>query len=256
MSFPEETAMIGTLAHQVLEDAFTSGSIPEPSSAATTAARQFAVRVPEIASALLLPENRTEYEDILKRVSDAAADVARRFTEAGFIRLECEEWIKTSLDGIPVHGRADVVAFDVDDNPHIIDFKYSYNSNFYKDKIKKGRDVQLITYAHMLGERQSPVAYYLVPKREMLTNSPAFAVDTIESTSGDEGWTRVRKGVSTALGRIRKGEVAAQGLFSTDELKQREAECEQNGEVYLDPPCGFCDFKALCGLNVEGDSDE
>ena len=257
MRFPEESAMIGTLAHQVLEDVFSTGAIPDPKTAADTAAKRFAIRAPEMAAELLLPENRSEYAGMRERLAEAAADVARRFADAGFVRLACEEWISTKLDDIPVNGRADVIAYDADDNPHIIDFKYSFSSNFYRDKIKKGRDVQLITYARMLGERPRPVAYYLVPKREMLTNSSAFAVETIQSTaSGDDGWQRVRKGVAAALGAIRNGEVTAAGLFSKDELKEREKACEADGGIYLDPPCRFCDFKALCGLNAKGDDDE
>jgi hypothetical protein len=50
----------------------------------------------------------------------------------------------------------------------------------------------------MLGERHTPVAYYLIPKREFVTNSPAFSVDVIDSSvTGEEGWNRVRKSVSS-----------------------------------------------------------
>lgn len=272
MSFPEEAAMIGTLAHQVLEDLLTLKevpvkdssvdsaekrfAIPDPDDAIKLAGQRFDIRVPEMAADLLLPENAADYEGIRKRVMDAAGDVSRRFTNAGFVSVTCEEWIRTELNGIPVNGRADVIAYDKNNKAHIIDFKYSYGSNFYREKISKGRDVQLIIYSRMLGEQESPVAYYLVPKREMLTNSPVFAVDVVESKSGiGEGWGRVSQSVGSALSLIRKGEVVAQGLYSEEELKQREAECDQKGDIYLDPPCRFCDFAALCGLNAESDGE-
>ncbi len=271
MSFPEELAMIGTLAHQVLEDVLTRPenqlastpsteaekryAIPKSSDASATAAIQFEIRVPEMAAELLLPENMSEYESIKKRVIDAAEDFCRRLADAGFQSVSCEEWIHTSLDGIPVNGRADVIAYDADDKAHIIDFKYSY-SNFYREKIKKGRDVQLITYSRMLGKEQSPVAYYMVPKRELVTNSPVFKVETVEAdTSNADGWARVRKTVSSSLQQIRKGQVIAQGLLSDDDLKDREDEIDENGKIYLSPPCRFCDFMALCGVNA-GDSAE
>lgn len=272
MAFPEESAMIGTLAHQVLEDVLTAESmalpagsdqeskrkfaIPTPEQAAELARAQYALRVPQMAADLLLPENRAEYADMMGRMVAAAADVVRRLHEAGFVSVSCEEWIHTQLDGIPVNGRADVIAYDAQGKPHIIDFKYSYSINFYRDKIKKGRDVQLITYARMLGEKQTPVGYYLVPKREMLTNSPAFNADVVDvETPVVDGWDSVRRSVSSVLSQIRRGDVPAFGMLDKETLKQRESECAEMDEIYLDPPCKFCDFKALCGLNMAGEDD-
>ncbi len=272
MAFPEESAMIGTLAHQVLEDVLTSESmampaeangdgkkrfaIPTPEQAADLAREQYAKRVPQMAADLLLPENRAEYADMSGRMVAAAGDVVRRLHEAGFVSVTCEEWIHTRLDGIPVNGRADVIAWDQHGKPHIIDFKYSYSSNFYREKIRKGRDVQLITYARMLGEKQTPVGYYLVPRREMLTNSPAFHTDVVEVDNPvADGWDSVRRSVSSALSQMRKGEVPAYGMLSEEELKERESECAEKDEIYLEPPCKFCDFQALCGMNMAEEND-
>ncbi len=255
MCVPDRRTMIGLLAHQVLEDVFASGSVPGPEEAANSAQESYQRRVPEMAADLLLPENRSDYAETHARIAEAAADVARRFADAGFVRLECETWIRTTLDGIPVHSRADVIAFDAEGRPHVIDFKYSY-SNFYRKKIEKGRDVQLITYARMLGKRQSPVAYYLIPKREMVTMFPTFAADVVETdVSIEDGWQRVRKSAASALAQIRSGEVLAAGMLDEAERKAREDACEQNGEVYLEAPCDFCDFSTLCGLNAEGNKD-
>jgi len=257
MGFSRDSAMIGTLAHQVLEDVFSAGTIPDPDDARIAANTSYVRRVPEMAADLLLPENSAKYEDIRKRVSDAAEDIVRRFDQAGFDRVVCEQWIKTKLDGVPVNGRADVIAYNAENKPHIIDFKYSYGSNYYKGKIKHGRDVQLVTYARMLGSTPSPVAYYLIPRREMITMFPAFGADTVESEiTMTDGWNRVRKTYSSAMGDIRNGKVVASGLFSKDESKQLEEEREADGEIYIEPPCRFCDFASLCGLNAGGEAHE
>jgi ATP-dependent helicase/nuclease subunit B len=268
MKFPEQTAMIGTLAHQVLEDVLTASenissentsadtvkrfAIPNPDNASYKAVQQFEVRVPQMAAELMLPENMSEYESLKRRIADAAADICRLMINAGFVSVSCEEWIHTRLNNIQVNGRADVIAYNAEGRPHIIDFKYSYANNFYRDKIIKGCDVQLIVYSRMLGEENSPVAYYLVPKRMMLTNSSKFRVDVVdtESVSGN-GWMRVQKSVGSALTEIRNGKVIAQGLLDEEALKARETEYDQVDKIYLDPPCRFCDYQALCGLNAD-----
>jgi len=256
MGFPRDSAMIGTLAHQVLEDLFAPGSIPAPNDAEQRADELYRGRVPEMAADLLLPENRAEYEDIRERVVSAARDIAIRFEHAGFSKLECEKWIKTTLDGIPVYGRADVIAYKGENEPHIIDFKYSYGSNYYKKKIQQGEDVQLITYARMLGDQPSPVAYYLIPRREMITIFPAFGTDTVESdTTIVDGWERVRKSYAARMGEIRNGELLAAGLLDERQQKQLSEARRNNGEIHLDPPCKFCDFTSLCGLNEGGQNE-
>ena len=250
MNIQNDGALIGTLAHQVLEDIFAQGSIPEPDDASAQAAISFDKRMPEMAAELLLPENSVERANIRARVISAASDLARRFDAAGFTRLTCEEWIHTTLDGIKVNGRADVIAYDGNNEPHVIDFKYSYARNYYQDKIAKGRDIQLITYSRMIDNKPKPVAYYLIPLGRMITAFPAFGAETVEiGESLDEGWEKVRKTCSSELQQLRKGEALASGLV--DE-KVREAERGELGLIHESPPCRFCDYASLCGLNALG----
>ncbi len=256
MSFPEDGAMVGTLAHQVLEDVFKPQPAPSEAEAKSRAAASFDKRLPEMAAELMAPEKLADRNDIRDRVISAAADLARLFSDAGFERFDCERWIETKLDGIPVKGRADVIAYKEGDEAAIIDFKYS-SSSFYRKKIEEGTDVQLITYARMLGKRQTPVGYYLVPKREMVTVFPDFGVPTVETqVSVADGWNRVRKTYATAIEAIREGKVLAAGLLDEEELKALASECRERGEIFLDPPCRFCELGGLCGLNAGGDTDE
>jgi len=255
MGFPRASAMVGTLVHQVLEDVFAAASIPTPEEAARKAADSYAARVPAQAAELLLPENCAEYEEIRDRVAHAAQDLAERLALAGFERMECEQRLKTRLDGIPVTGRADAIAYK-GDRPHIIDFKDSYSLNHYRDKIEKGKDVQLIAYARMLGDRPSPVAYYLIPRREFVTIFPEFGGETVEaSTTLAEGWERVRRTYGARMRELRDGTALAAGVLNEDEIKELTEAREQAGEIHLDAPCAFCDFAALCGLHAGGASD-
>ncbi len=253
MVFPEGDAMTGLLAHKVLEDVFSQSPAPTEEEARARARESVDRRISEMAAELLLPEHKAEINDIRKRIEDAAADLTRLFAEAGFVRFKCEEWIRTELDGIPVNGRADMIAFMHDreggGGAHIIDFKYSF-SNYYRNKIEEGADVQLIAYARMLGEPQTPVAYYLAPKREMVTVFPSFGAPTV--TPGvpvHEGWERVRKTFATMMQGIRAGRIMAAGVLDEDARKELADERRERGEIWLDPPCDFCDFGALCGRN-------
>jgi len=207
-----------------------------------------------MAAELLLPENRAECAGIRERVASAARDLVHRFHDAGFVRLECEEWIHTRLDGIKVNGRADVIAYNEAGEAHVIDFKYSHAMNYYRNKIAKGSDIQLITYARMIDGKPKPVAYYLIPKQGMVTAFPAFGADTVEiNESLDEGWNRLRKTYSHELKQLRQGEAVATGLV--DE-KEREERCKEQGLIYESPPCNFCDYTALCGLNRDRAEEE
>lgn len=256
MSFPEDGTMIGTLVHQVLEDVFRRQPAPSESEARKRAATSFEKRLPEMAAELMALEKRTDCHDVRARIIEAAADLAQLFSDAGFERFECERWIKTTLDGIPVNGRADVIAYKAKGQAAIIDFKYS-SSSFYRKKIEAGADVQLITYARMLGETQTPVAYYLVPKRELVTMFPDFGVPTVESqVSVTDGWNRVRRTYASAIKAIRDGELMAAGLLDEEEREALGAECGEKGEIFLEPPCRFCELGALCGLNAGGMSNE
>lgn len=250
MNIQNDSALIGTLAHQVLEDVFAQGSIPEPDDASAQAEISFDKRMPEMAAELLLPENSVERANIRARVMSAASDLACRFDAAGFTRLTCEEWIHTTLDGIKVNGRADVIAYAGNNEPHVIDFKYSYARNYYEGKIAKGRDIQLITYSRMIDNKPKPVAYYLIPLGRMITAFPAFRAETVEiGESLNEGWNRVRKTCSSELQQLRKGEALASGLVDEEE---REAERGKHGLIHESPPCRFCDYASLCGLNALG----
>jgi RecB family exonuclease len=252
LSFSNDSTMIGTLAHQVLEDVFRTEPVPSEDEARKRAIESFDARLPEMAADLLTPERLADRNDIRARIIEAASDLSRIFKEAGFGRFECERRVETQLDGISVNGQADVIAYDGGGQGHIIDYKYSFSS-YYRKKIEQGTDVQLITYARMLGKKQTPVAYYLVPKREMVTMFPDFGVPTVKTeVSVEEGWNRVRKTYGSALKSIREGDVLATGLLEKEACKKLESEKRKEGEIYLDPPCRFCDFGALCGLNVGG----
>jgi len=51
------------------------------------------------------------------------------------------------------------------------------------------------------------------------------------------------------LQQLRKGEALASGLV--DE-KEREAGRGEQGLIHESPPCRFCDYASLCGLNALG----
>jgi len=169
--------------------------------------------------------------------------------------------VHTLLDGIEVKGRADVIAYNKRREAHIIDFKYSYAQNYYQGKIEKGRDIQLITYSRMIDNSAKPVAYYLIPLKQMVTAFSEFGAETVEigkkddagevSTTLDEGWSKLCKTYTEELQQLRAGNALASGLIDEEELKKREEERDAKGMIHESPPCRFCDYGSLCGVNRE-----
>jgi len=76
----------------------------------------------------------------------------------------------------------------------------------------------------------------------------------------DETFARAVRGRARIAAEIAQGRVAATGvrereLQSQDSLsdgkltKQMRDEAAARGELYVSPPCGFCEFGAVCGMN-------
>ncbi|MDX8414476.1 MAG: PD-(D/E)XK nuclease family protein, partial [Mariprofundales bacterium] len=250
MTIDSGSTMIGTLAHQVLEDVFAQGVVPDPDAASRAAELSFDRRVQEMAAELLLPEQLVERDKVRSKVVMAAGDLAVRFKQASFTRLVCEQWIHTTLAGITVNGRADVIAYNDSDVPLVIDFKYSFARNYYENKIREGRDIQLITYSRMIDNKPRPVAYYLIPIERMVTVFPEFAADTVEMEDAiDEGWQRIEVSFGVAMTELRAGRALASGLVDETELEEAR---KVQGVMYESPPCRFCDYSVLCGKNGGG----
>ncbi len=243
---PSGNLLIGTLAHKVLEELFRQRPRWDPDEAASSADELFDRYVPELACELLLPENDLARRRAQWLVKASAADLAVRLSALDIHTVSPEQWLETRLDDIPLRGRADLIATGKDGHDLIIDFKFSWRLGHYQESIEQGTDIQLIAYARMLDPvKLTPVAYYLIPRRELVTIFGEFGVQVCKSENDlDSAWTRLHDSWRLSRERLRAGRVTVAGL---DDPTPAEDDAPGN-LIRLDPPCDYCPHINLCGL--------
>ncbi|MCU7910164.1 MAG: PD-(D/E)XK nuclease family protein [Candidatus Thiodiazotropha sp. (ex Lucinoma aequizonata)] len=149
---PEEAnvMLLGTLAHQVFEELFQRGQPPPEREEITE-------RV-----SVLLDDAIQQYSPFLRA---AQWQVERCHLAAGITKaalawrevvqtlgaeiLGSEEWLEGKLDGIPIHGQADVLLSLSDNRLLVVDYKRS-SANSRRPRMQKGYDSQASLYRTML----------------------------------------------------------------------------------------------------------
>lgn len=132
---------------------------------------------------LLLKENEVEYKNfryLLKRSIETLIVIMRK---KGLTPVGCELKFEKPLDEIgDFDARIDMILKDRNGETVIFDFKWS-DSDFYGNKIKEGKSIQLELYRKVLeqeGKTVSAVGYYLMPKCQLQTS----AYDTLKDEEG------------------------------------------------------------------------
>ena len=86
----------------------------------------------------------------------------------------------------------------------------------------------------------------MLAQGELLTANDRFhAHHTLESPSDVKAiWQRGSQTWLHLLDQAKQGAVEVSGLVDEEDLK---ADREEQGLMYIQPPCHFCDFGILCG---------
>ena len=99
----------------------------------------------------------------------------------------------------------------------------------------------------------------MLAQGELLTDSPLFGLDALPAErNAQEIWKLGSKTWKQRLLELQGGRMKATGMLEHElEISglsrekasaQVKAQCNQENLLYQRPPCGFCDFGALCGL--------
>ena len=281
---PTGNTMLGTFCHRIVEQIYTeAGGHIAPDEAERRAAELFDDGVEAMASELLLPGREIE----LRRARSMIAIAVRRLAEAlertGLTVEATEEFLEVRLNGGPLNGAtlrgpADIIARDRTGHPFVIDLKWSGSSRYRREEIEHGEALQLAVYTWMLRRRDADgpghagdtgaagdagSAYFMLVQGELLSASPLLKGEALESEfDAHDVFERALKGCEERIRQMNDGLLEATGVtealrLEEEGLKQDKladalrGEHRERGVLYRRPPCRFCDYGRLCGLESD-----
>ncbi len=227
LALPTGAPMIGTLAHKVVETIIKVDKESEADKAAELAGKHFDELVPQMAAELGVPDRKVERDDYRRTLMESVKDLWGAVKRRGLRFVEAEKVLdrKGAFRGIDFTGRADIVLEDANGKPYVVDLKWSSGTH-YIEAADNGRSIQLATYAWAIDPIDMAVAsaYYMFPKKIFYDN-PQDDKDV---------WRKIERDYGRTMDEMKRGE-----------LHRGYAEGET--ELGLEPRCGFCSFKSLCG---------
>ncbi len=142
--------LLGTLAHQVFEELFQRGHPPperEEITERVSVLLDDAIR--QHGPFLRAAQWQVERRHLAAGITKAALAWREVVQTLGAEILGSEEWLEGKLDGIPIHGQADVLLGLSDNRLLVVDYKRS-SANSRRPRMQKGYDSQASLYRTML----------------------------------------------------------------------------------------------------------
>lgn len=166
----------GLVAHSFIESLVESVSgLPEPERISTMSQlldQEYDTRLEKAVNStglsLLLKENEVEYNNLHFQLRRSIEVLITIMQKQQLVPIGCEIKYEEPLGDVinEFNARIDMELKDKQGHSIIFDFKWSY-SNYYGNKIKDGKAIQLELYRKELeqqGKNVSAVGYYLLPK--------------------------------------------------------------------------------------------
>ncbi|MCK4268597.1 MAG: PD-(D/E)XK nuclease family protein, partial [Actinomycetia bacterium] len=267
-SVPTGNQMIGSLCHRIIEKLYEEPVKQwTPDEAEARALELYDSLVVSMASELLLDGAELENKRTRAAIGHAVKALVGRIVNLGLVVEKSEEDLKGELDGIRFTGPADLLLRDSQGNPFILDLKWSGSSSYRKGEIKDGLALQLATYAWMMKGADSDSwahgGYFMLAQGELLSDS-SLCDDALDSKcSLEEIWEKATRSWNQQFKTLKNGRLDAGGmreflLRKEEGLSNNKAraimqdECDDQGLLYQQPSCKFCDFCVLCGIGGGG----
>ena len=221
--------LLGTLTHQVFEELFqASCPIPDRQEVSLQIEPLLDLAIRRHAPFLRAAQWQVERKHLASSISKAALAWREVLVSLGAEILGTEEWLEGSLDGIPIHGQADILLGLPGGRLLVVDYKRS-SANSRRPRMQKGYDSQASLYRTMLqtgGPRSQDNAQLLDRLRAgdatsivyFMTNDQTSLSDALVVESGAiSGW------------EVLDGDVAH---FAMDLIRERLREVSE-GHLYL-----------------------
>ena len=145
-----DVMLLGTLTHQVLEELFqVSRPIPDPVIIGSQIEPLLDSAIRTHAPFLRAAQWQVERKHLASSIHKAAVAWREVLVTLKAEILGTEEWLQGTLDGLPIHGQADILLGLPDGRLLVVDYKRS-SANSRRPRMKKGYDSQANLYRTML----------------------------------------------------------------------------------------------------------
>ncbi len=260
LSEPESAALadnnrlLGNLSHEVLAEVMR-GDPGDPDEARERARELFDTLGPKLAAPLFLPGAPIQIAAARQATEDAASDLVAILRKSKLHVKEVEGWVKGKSGGLDLNGRVDLLAGDPE---VVVDLKWQ-GDRFFKDKLKNGTALQLAAYGKMLAGKGGipPAAYFVISTQRLIAQegAPFKGHDGIEGPPLEETWRAVEASTHERLKEIQAGKVEAaavpMGAGTGEDAGVVEEDALEGGKIRIVPPCRYCSFGFLCGIEWE-----
>jgi hypothetical protein len=156
--------------------------------------------------------------------------------------MTTEEPVEGAAFGGAYKGIPDIVTAP---NKAIIDLKLG-GQGYRQKSLEKGTSYQLASYAYLVSggdvAKFPQAAYYIMSTRRLIGPSGAFGAQGVNGPSLVETWDGFKAAHAEVWGTIEEGKFTAPANGDPP-----EEDALEDGTLVLEPPCGFCDYAALCG---------
>ena len=145
-----DVMLLGTLTHQVFEELFqVSRPIPDPAIIDSQIEPLLDSAIRTHAPFLRAAQWQVERKHLASSIHKAAVAWREVLVTLKAEILGTEEWLQGTLDGLPIHGQADIVLGLPDGRLLVVDYKRS-SANSRRPRMQKGYDSQANLYRTML----------------------------------------------------------------------------------------------------------
>lgn len=264
-AIPSGNQMIGTLCHRIIEELYETENKIDTVDAIEKAGQLYDRLIPSMASELLLEGNSIMKQRYRTSIVEAVRQLVAAINNIGLRVEKTEAQLSAEIEGIPFIGYADLLLRDRDENTFIIDMKWSSSSKYRRQELEEGNALQLAAYAWMIRsaepEKMVHAGYFMLAQGEMITDSNILAEEACNSPyTLEQVWSMGTSSMKKEYKRLDSGLIEVRGVMELIEARNRNIKEEKireelklardmDGELYISPPCRFCDFKYLCGFS-------
>jgi len=197
--------LLGTLAHQVFEELFQKGHpVPESEEITERVSGLLDDAIRQHGPFLRGAQWQVERRHLAAGITKAALAWSEVVKRLGAEILGSEEWLEGTLDGIPIHGQADMLLALSDNRLLVVDYKRS-SANSRRPRMQKGYDSQASLYRtmlltggpkdkdsadlrnHLITVAQTGIVYFMLNDQTVLSDSVLIESGGIPSWEVMEG---------------------------------------------------------------------
>lgn len=232
--------IMGIIAHEVISLVFKKGASITPRDAVTEANKLIDGIVKDKAPQILQKERARELSDLKQVILRDVEFYANFILDNNLSIVEAEVNIPKSdktLGPVHVNGQIDHVLADANGKQIIVDHKFG-GAKWKEKDLVEGKSLQLALYSKLVSGKSHPnLAYHIINNNKILVLNKSFnRAQQVNGPDSTEILLEAEKKINEKAKILKSGKLTAHGLI------------EENQTERFSAPCGYCEYKGICGL--------